>query len=808
MSRYKFFILILLILGYTIAFSQPINKFTIIGQLADSVSNRPVALASVELWDNSRRTKIKTMFSGKNGGFVLRDIGSGNYRIQVYSVGYRKQEYSISITNNDMEDTTRHITIWMKSDTVTLQNLEVLSRKRLVVQEVDRLVYNVSDDPESKYLSLFEFMRKVPLLSFDAFDHLQLKGESEFRVLIDGRISSLFSGRNLGQVLKSIPAVNILKIEVITIPPAKFGGEGLSGIINIITNKKSTDGYNGNLNGNASPLFSGGSGSLNLKKGKAGATFFGGLTRERNPDVLFENLFSSYSPPAFTQMEKGKRNYTGLTGYSSIVLSVEKDSLHLLTISGGFNHLQSKQASDLATDITYLDSNGKKLFTLNNVQRSSNFDFDAGMNYQVGFKENKKKFLTFSYNYIQSRTNNTNQEFFDNKINYEVTDYAQKNRYSLLEHTFQLDYVNSLKKHGIEKGIKIIQRKGKADPRFYLYHLSGQYVEQNDPEQNNYQYVQHILNAYFSYSLNLKNFTIKIGTRLEYTGITADYATGSAKLDQDYFNFIPSIAFQFKIKKAGYLNGGYTQRIQRPGITFVNPFVDRSNPLFLVTGNPHLQPMLNHRFHLGYNNLGKWQVNVNMSYSFSNNSIQRILSLRDDSVYVSSYENFGKNKNVSGVLSLTAPLTKAISLSVNGQLSYIWLSGVLLLKSLSNSGASGHISSYLSFLLKKNWRGSVSMGYSGSKIVLQGRAANAYLYSGLVLSRSFLDKRFNCSITLTNPFQKYRTSLINMTDESFGQTGTIKTQFRNFNFGLSYQLGKLKERIKTNKRSIQNDDKL
>ena len=58
---------------------------------------------------------------------------------------------------------------------------------------------------------------------------VQLQGQSNFKVLINDRTS--ISNSNLADILKGMAASNIERIEIITIPPAKYDAEGFGGII-------------------------------------------------------------------------------------------------------------------------------------------------------------------------------------------------------------------------------------------------------------------------------------------------------------------------------------------------------------------------------------------------------------------------------------------------------------------------------------------------------------------------------------------------------------------------------------------------
>ena len=80
---------------------------------------------------------------------------------------------------------------------------------------------------------------------------------------------------NIKEALRGFPGALISKIEVITNPSAKYDGEGIGGLINIIT-KKRVVGYNGTLSSfqRTSDKLDNVSVNANAKFGKVGATVF------------------------------------------------------------------------------------------------------------------------------------------------------------------------------------------------------------------------------------------------------------------------------------------------------------------------------------------------------------------------------------------------------------------------------------------------------------------------------------------------------------------------------------------------------
>jgi hypothetical protein len=60
---------------------------------------------------------------------------------------------------------------------------ETVRSSVVVKQEIDRISYDVQADPDSKANDALEMLRKVPMVTVDANDVVQLKGSNNFRSL-------------------------------------------------------------------------------------------------------------------------------------------------------------------------------------------------------------------------------------------------------------------------------------------------------------------------------------------------------------------------------------------------------------------------------------------------------------------------------------------------------------------------------------------------------------------------------------------------------------------------------------------------
>jgi outer membrane receptor for ferrienterochelin and colicin len=248
------------------------------GIVIDSATGKAQDYITIAL--KKENVAVKTAVSAADGSFSISKIEAGKYELTIVALGYNAKTIRLEVA---AEGTKNLGKINIISTSSNLAEVNVTAAKPIIKQEIDRITYDIQADPESKVNNVLDMMRKIPLLSVDGEDNIKLKGSGSYKILINGKPSSLVA-RNPSEVFKTMSASNIEKIEVITTPPAKYDSEGLAGIINIITKKNIDAGYKGGLNYNQRfPVGGAGvSAYLTVKEGKLGLSAYGGVGKYQN----------------------------------------------------------------------------------------------------------------------------------------------------------------------------------------------------------------------------------------------------------------------------------------------------------------------------------------------------------------------------------------------------------------------------------------------------------------------------------------------------------------------------------------------
>jgi hypothetical protein len=648
-------------------------------------------------------------------------------------------------------------------------------------------------------------MRKVPFVTVDGNENIMLKGNASYKILINGKPSSMME-RDAKSILRSMPASTIQKIEVYTTPPAKYDAEGLGGIINIITNKKLVDGYNGTLNiSERTPTGPGAGISFTAKAGKFGLSVFSGGNLTDNPSTTTLNTRTTTGTNPTNLNQQGNTRSDNKNGYLGTELSYEIDSLNLL--SGQFN-INGGRSGGFSDQHSVLNETASITgYDIANSNHGTGSGLDAGLNYQLGFKRDKTKLLTFSYRYYKYITNAHNDIALSNRVNYPLEDYNQDNGSSASEQTVQVDFVKGFKEWTVEAGAKGIFRNYTSDFQYNQFNPGSGNFERNTALSNQFNGTQNILAGYNTWRYSSKTLEVKAGVRVEHTTTDADFVSTASGAHKRYLDIIPSIAINLPINSGSAFNLGFSQRLKRPGINKLNPFVDRSNPNFQSSGNPDLDRVAISDLRLGYSLSKKASLNVSVFYDFGKN-LDLLVSTFNKSTNItySTYKNVGSVIGLGNAISFNYPITKKLSVNINANTMYFELDGPVdgVIKKVNFVTFSSY--STANYNINDSWRVGASVGINGRNPTgLQG-SSNGSVSPSVYATKQLIKNKLSVSASVSNPFAKYRDAITETSGSNFTQTVTNQNYFQTFNFSLNYNFGKLKESIKKTKRGINNDD--
>lgn len=794
-----------------------LKKYTIRGSVVDSIGNA-VAYPTVSIKRDSTEVEFTDRYSGNADGTFEIETKAAPGALWVNITAQTKTSVDKKVTL--AESNTVELGKVALRDGEELSAVSVVAYKPLVTQSLDRINYDVEADPESKTNSVMEMLRKVPMVTIDHEDKIKVKGSSNYKIYINGKPSNMVT-KNPKDVLKSMPASSIKKIEVITDPGAKYDAEGVTAILNIVT-QSALQGYQGSVYANGTSTGDWGFGGyLTTKVGKFGVTANYNYTQFEQPIwVESESESHNTATPYKKIISSQENNYMGGYHYGNAELSYEFDSLNLLSASFGikgakYNSLTPKSYtiytdhSDNVVSAYSQETNGGN----NNINLSGNID------YQRTFKK-PDQLLTLSYNFDLAPDNNiTISKITLDPSKPNTLGTQEKNtRYATIgksdEHTWQIDYTEPFdnNKHNIEAGVKYILRYSKSDNSYNLYNTAtGAYdIHETNPDgtkrtENDMDYYQHILGAYASYSLKLQKFSFRFGGRFEGTRQDVRFEEDNSKnFKVNFADIIPSASVAYNLSLASNIRLSYSNGISRPDIRYLNPYVDNSSPYILIYGNPNLRSERSHDLTLSYGMFSqKFNMNVSLGGSLVNNSIEQDLQIDNSGVRHQTYYNIGKKRD--------AALNLFFSYNPLAWLSF-WGQGLLGYSNYQNKNYSSDGFSFMGFggmsvtmpwKLKFHINGGGSTASTAYKYVWP-----SWYYYVFSLSRSFLkNDQLSVQLSAINPFQTYQHYTMSFEEENvYTQKTVYRRQAREFRLTVSWRFGELKSEIKKAERGISNDD--
>lgn len=777
-------IALLLLLFPILIYSQT----NVSGRIVDE-KNTAVEFAEIILI-NGDSTAVKNEMSDSEGRFLM-NIPVGNYLLQIKQLGFIKFHKNIN-ANEAIDLGTIQI-----STSQALEEVVVENKKKLIERKVDRLIFNVENSISVAGGDALDALKATPGIRVQN-EKIIMVGKGNIVVMIDDKIMQL-SNDDLVNLLKTIPADNISKIEVITTPPAKYEASGNSGMINIVTKKVkkdswnaatgvvytqrkySSEGLNGSFNYNKNKLTVQSSANVgqnhNLYIDRSRTYYESELWSERTPRNI-ENKFATFRIGA--DYDITSKWSTGILYLGSYSKSENNDnSLSTRTDNATANVNSYLSSVSESTSEPKLNSlNWHSAYKLDTIGRKISIDLDY-FDY--------KNFTNRDYNGNELDTNkeivpNTYFAVINSNGN-NITNYSGK-----VDVEYPMSFVN------LTFGGRISHSS--TDNNVVFYNNETGTPELDPLQTNNFEYLEKNQALYLSGSRKInEKWEAQAGLRMEATQ-TEGYSAAYDQLNKNnYVRYFPTAYITYKPNENHNFSFNYSRRIRRPNYEQLNPFRIYANPFNYNEGNPFLLPSFSDlvEFNYGYKNF-----DAKLSYYKGTNIFEQV-AIIDTETNISRFYvlNFLKTHSYGLSLNNTQEIFKWWT-SVNSFFyNYSWTTSKAEFSRKNIDGSYSGFSTSNDFLIdkEKTFSGNISFWYDFPGIASLDEYTVTY---GLSCSLRYLvlDKNLQISLT-TNDLLKSH----NPTFTSY--SNGIKQQYKNyfdsqyFRIALRYKFGNSKLQVNT-----------
>ena len=800
MKQIRFFFVMMMLTMSAVVMAQ---TTTVKGVLMDKTLGEAEPFATVRIYKAGTTANPVAMFlTNESGQFSQEVKGKGNYDVVISSVGKEDLRQTVELGN---ETTLDMGTLYIKENENMLAGVEIVAQKPLVKMDVDKMSYNVQEDEDSKSNTVLDMLRKVPMVTVDGQDNITVNGSSSFKVYVDGMPNVMFSS-NPSMVFKSMPATAVKSIEVMTNPGAKYDAEGAAGVLNIVMNKQemgqgaaaqSMNGYNGTVRASAGNKQLGGSAFISGQQGKLSysanvMTSYnkpGSTTTEMEQTQTIDNSQSTIdNSQLMTSSNDVKTPFT----MGSLTLGYQIDEMSAVNATAQINSMSMKSTGTSTTTVSPTYS-----YDSNTDMKNSRTSFSGSIDYQRFFnKEHTQSLaLTSQLNYSPATTEMTNNFGSLGEARY------SENEDKTTNHIFQLDYTMPIATgQSLNFGGKLQLHDATSDSKYYLNNVY------DAGSSSEYEYKNSILAGYGEYVGNWNKLGVKAGLRYEYTWQDVEYHLGNGDdFSTSYGSLVPTASLQYNLGMGSNLGLTYNMRISRPGISYLNPYVDKTNPIALTYGNPDLDVETAHNLSLVYNMFtSKLMVNLNLHHNFVDNGISQYSFYDSDNLLNTTYGNVVERHQTGLNAYVNYLLTKDTRLFLNGSLNYTDLRSDAL--NQSNGGWTANAMLGLQQTLPWDLKLSAFAITSTKSYTLQGWSSGFNMLTAS-LSKSLLNDKLNLSVSGLIGLNDGGN--VNMETYSSGKDFASKTNITvpicGVTFTVSYTFGNSKMATKQHTSRVQND---
>lgn len=664
------------------------------------------------------------------------------------------------------------------------REIVVTGTRSEVIATPDRTSFSVANDLQVQTGTVADALRSVPGVEVDLQGRVSLRGDPGVTILIDGRPSAMLRGENRGDVLLSMPAGQIERVEVITNPSAAMSPEGSGGVINLVTKQVRKDTRSATVR---ATLGGEGRGALSL----SGAHSASGLTL--TGEAGYRRMTGEAEA---TQLRSGLNPATGT--FITSRQDSELDNVNSFRNARFGVEYDIDKKNRLSTELSYragkIDVDRTDSFVSQNAaasyERLSDIDMSQrGLGARATWRRTlpgkEHEFVTD----LELETGRLRREveastsFAGAQPGYErIRNSGDRGDYNL-----KLDYKRPM---GKDRSLNLGYQGNFGDSEFDSSGSRGPGLDLLLPIpglNNSFEYDQDIHAFFGTYRFDLGKLDAQAGLRLEQAETKIDQLTEGTRFERDYLRLYPTLHLGYELSKSEQLRASYSRRIQRPSPQDLNPYTFYIDPLNLRRGNPFLLPEVTDSFELALQHRkGGTFYSLTGFYRRSRGGVTDLISDLGSGVFLTTRANLATAERVGAEMIANGRLSKTLTYNASATLLWYEIDPRVGGFSAPRSGTTGTVRANLSWQPTPKDFFQLNGFYSGKQLLPQG-----YRLSGGVLNLGYrrkVNERLSLLVTGQDVLETAKQKVIFETPtlrDRVTQTGTGRIVL----FGLTYNLG-------------------
>ena len=498
-----------------------------------------------------------------------------------------------------------------KNDTIRekknqIEGVTLTARKPTVESKVDRTVFNVSNSSILAGNTTWDVLRMTPLVNIDNNDVIKAEGES-VTVYINYR-KSVFTGKELKEYLKTIPADNLLKIEIITSPSSRY--ETTGSVINIVLKKRDDEGIKGSVtfnNRQNSKNSQYTNFNLNYHKKNFTQTLIGSYGNNNNfqKNTNVNTLYKDNDVTNIVNEILSSNKSPSISSTSEYELN-DKNSIGLI-----LEYYQSKNVSTSDADFNRTQ-NGVPFDTYHQVQDVNGRYLTVGVNlFYKYYDKNKNKILNIDLGSNYNSQKNQNEFLKNYSTSSDINQLGISSHEQMRNYYIKVDYTQPLGKNGsIEVGGKMDFNNNVVPNNIYGNNIDR--LHTNDI----FHYEENINSLYINYSKTFfKKLETRIGFRYENIVYKMREDVSATSRKDSYATLLPNLLLKYSFSENYDLSLTYNRNLWRPWYTEFNPFLVPTNEGTFSRGNMDLEPNPSHRLYMKFGFKKKYFLSARYMYT-------------------------------------------------------------------------------------------------------------------------------------------------------------------------------------------------